>query len=54
MHGLSFYECLTCRIEQMKVLNDNFGIVEGLMTTVHAMTINQLTVDGPSKGGKDW
>lgn len=38
----------------LKVLNDSFGIVEGLMTTVHAMTINQLTVDGPSKGGKDW
>lgn len=37
-----------------QVLNDKFGIVEGLMTTVHAMTINQLTVDGPSKGGKDW
>merc|ERR1711924_17830 len=27
---------------------------EGLMTTVHAMTANQLTVDGPSRGGKDW
>lgn len=40
--------------ERIKVLNDNFGIVEGLMTTVHAMTINQLTVDGPSRGGKDW
>merc|ERR1711918_172169 len=26
----------------------------GLMTTVHAVTMNQLTVDGPSKGGKDW
>merc|ERR1712006_49610 len=26
----------------------------GLMTTVHAMTANQLTVDGPSRGGKDW
>jgi hypothetical protein len=37
-----------------QVINDNFGIVEGLMTTVHAMTANQLTVDGPSKGGKDW
>lgn len=37
-----------------KVLQDNFGIVEGLMTTVHAMTANQLTVDGPAKGGKDW
>lgn len=36
------------------MLNDKFGIVEGLMTTVHAMTINQLTVDGPAKGGKDW
>merc|ERR1712063_212179 len=32
----------------------NFGIVEGLMTTVHAMTATQLTVDGPSRGGKDW
>merc|ERR1712178_311864 len=29
-------------------------IEEGLMTTIHAVTINQLTVDGPSKGGKDW
>merc|ERR1712193_370007 len=28
--------------------------VEGLMTTVHAMTATQLTVDGPSRGGKDW
>lgn len=37
-----------------KVINDNWGIEEGLMTTVHAMTINQLTVDGPAKGGKDW
>merc|ERR1712166_1152998 len=37
-----------------KVINDNFGIVEGLMTTVHAMTADQLTVDGPAKGGKDW
>merc|ERR1711906_6362 len=30
------------------------GIIEGLMTTVHAMTATQLTVDGPSRGGKDW
>merc|ERR1712097_83441 len=37
-----------------KVVNDKFGIVEGLMTTVHAMTANQLSVDGPSRGGKDW
>jgi glyceraldehyde 3-phosphate dehydrogenase, C-terminal domain len=35
-----------------KVLNDNFGIEEALMTTVHATTATQLTVDGPSK--KDW
>jgi enolase len=37
-----------------KVVHDNYGIVEGLMTTVHAMTATQLTVDGPSRGGKDW
>merc|ERR1712127_1068571 len=37
-----------------KVHNDKWGIEEGLMTTVHAVTMNQLTVDGPSKGGKDW
>jgi len=37
-----------------KVVHDNFGIAEGLMTTVHAMTATQLVVDGPSKGGKDW
>ncbi len=35
-----------------KVLNDNFGIVKGLMTTVHAATATQKTVDGPSM--KDW
>ncbi|EEQ98474.1 glyceraldehyde-3-phosphate dehydrogenase, putative [Perkinsus marinus ATCC 50983] len=35
-------------------MNDNFGIVEGLMSTIHATTSTQLTVDGPSKGGKDW
>ena len=35
-----------------KVLNDNFGIEEALMTTVHATTATQMTVDGPSR--KDW
>nr|AZL94331.1 glyceraldehyde-3-phosphate dehydrogenase [Nephromyces sp. MMRI]AZL94335.1 glyceraldehyde-3-phosphate dehydrogenase [Nephromyces sp. MMRI] len=47
--------CTTnCLAPVAKVINDKFGIIEGLMTTVHAMTANQLTVDGPSKGGKDW
>jgi glyceraldehyde 3-phosphate dehydrogenase len=47
--------CTTnCLAPLAKVINDKFGIAEGLMTTVHAMTANQLTVDGPSKGGKDW
>ena len=36
----------------VKVLHDNFGIKRGLMTTIHAATASQLTVDGPSK--KDW
>jgi glyceraldehyde 3-phosphate dehydrogenase len=47
--------CTTnCLAPLAKIVNDNFGIVEGLMTTVHATTATQLTVDGPSKGGKDW
>ncbi|CDJ51071.1 glyceraldehyde-3-phosphate dehydrogenase, putative [Eimeria brunetti] len=47
--------CTTnCLAPLAKVIHEKFGIVEGLMTTVHAMTANQLTVDGPSKGGKDW
>lgn len=47
--------CTTnCLAPLAKVLNDKFGIVEGLMTTVHASTATQLVVDGPSKGGKDW
>jgi len=47
--------CTTnCLAPLTKVLHDKFGIVEGLMTTVHAMTATQLTVDGPSRGGKDW
>merc|ERR1711903_307803 len=47
--------CTTnCLAPLTKVIHENFGIVEGLMTTVHAMTATQLTVDGPSRGGKDW
>merc|ERR1712086_216045 len=47
--------CTTnCLAPLTKCINDRFGIVEGLMTTVHAMTATQLTVDGPSRGGKDW
>jgi glyceraldehyde 3-phosphate dehydrogenase len=45
--------CTTnCLAPIAKVINDNFGLFEGLMTTVHAMTATQPTVDGPSK--KDW
>ena len=45
--------CTTnCLAPISKVLNDNFGIIEGLMTTVHAATATQKTVDGPSM--KDW
>ncbi len=42
--------CTTnCLAPIAKVINDNFGLAEGLMTTVHAMTATQPTVDGPSK-----
>ncbi|MCB0461748.1 MAG: type I glyceraldehyde-3-phosphate dehydrogenase [Flavobacteriaceae bacterium] len=42
--------CTTnCLAPLAKVINDNFGLEEGLMTTVHATTASQLTVDGPSK-----
>ena len=45
--------CTTnCLAPITKVLNDKFGVIEGLMTTVHATTATQKTVDGPSK--KDW
>merc|ERR1711865_1321262 len=47
--------CTTnCLAPVAKCIDAKFGILEGLMTTVHAMTATQLTVDGPSRGGKDW
>ncbi len=53
MNFVSNASCTTnCLAPIAKVLNDNFGIVEGLMTTVHATTATQKTVDGPS--AKDW
>ncbi|MDD4297139.1 MAG: type I glyceraldehyde-3-phosphate dehydrogenase [Ruminiclostridium sp.] len=53
MKVVSNASCTTnCLAPVAKVLNDKFGIIEGLMTTVHATTATQKTVDGPSK--KDW
>ena len=53
MNVVSNASCTTnCLAPLAKVVNDKWGIAEGLMTTVHAMTATQKTVDGPSK--KDW
>ena len=53
MNVVSNASCTTnCLAPLAKVINDNFGIEEGLMTTVHSVTATQLTVDGSSK--KDW
>ena len=53
MQVVSNASCTTnCLAPLTKIINDKFGIVEGLMTTVHSTTATQLTVDGPSK--KDW
>jgi glyceraldehyde 3-phosphate dehydrogenase len=53
MNFVSNASCTTnCLAPLAKVVNDNFGIADGLMTTVHSTTATQLTVDGASK--KDW
>jgi glyceraldehyde 3-phosphate dehydrogenase len=53
MAVVSNASCTTnCLAPLAKVVNDNFGMVEGLMSTIHSTTATQKTVDGPSK--KDW
>merc|ERR1719214_354061 len=53
MDVVSNASCTTnCLAPLAKVINDNYGIKDGLMTTVHSVTATQQTVDGPSQ--KDW
>lgn len=53
MKVISNASCTTnCLAPLVDIINKNFGIEEGLMSTVHAVTATQKTVDGPS--GKDW
>ncbi|KAK7867497.1 hypothetical protein R5R35_004505 [Gryllus longicercus] len=53
MNVVSNASCTTnCLAPLAKVVNENFGMIEGLMTTIHATTATQKTVDGPS--GKNW
>jgi len=55
MNVVSNASCTTnCLAPLAKIIHDKWGIEEGLMTTVHSLTATQLTVDGPSRGGKDW
>jgi len=52
---ISNASCTTnCLAPLAKVVNDNWGIEEGLMTTIHALTATQAVVDGLATGGKDW
>ena len=54
-HIISNASCTTNALAPLvKIINDKYGFIEGLMTTIHAATSNQQVVDASSKGGKDW